>query len=126
MIPDHIRARQAEKRRRQRARFFEGKTCVRCGSGESLELDHIDPKLKVSHRIWLGAWETILAETAKCQVLCRDCHIEKTWGEDRGRAGCGTLASYRRGCRCDECRGANAEKNRRQRAERRAQGRVVQ
>ena len=37
---------------RRRAEFFAGKACVRCGSQERLELDHIDPKLKVAHQIW--------------------------------------------------------------------------
>jgi hypothetical protein len=43
-----------------------------------LELDHVDPALKVSHRVWSWARERREAELAKCQVLCHDCHVAKT------------------------------------------------
>ena len=95
---------------RRRATFFEDKCCVRCGSKERLELDHIDPKLKVSHNIWSWSEARQAEEIAKCQVLCHDCHLQKT-GEDFGWGSRphGTLTSYKRyGCRCVECRAANA------------------
>ena len=56
--------------------------CIGCGSQEQLEIDHIDPSLKecnpaksfgsktISKRIW--------DEIDKCQLLCYDCHREKT------------------------------------------------
>ena len=95
---------------RRRAEFFAGKACVRCGSQERLELDHIDPKLKVAHQIWSWSEVRQAEEIAKCQVLCHDCHLQKT-GEDFGwgTRPHGTLTSYKRyGCRCAECRAANA------------------
>lgn len=64
--------------RKRRATFFAGKCCVKCGSTESLELDHIDPAEKVSHAIWSWREERRLAEAAKCQVLCYKCHKKKT------------------------------------------------
>lgn len=63
--------------------FFEGKSCVQCGSTENLELDHIDRTTKIDHKIW--SWTRVKreAEIAKCQVLCHDCHKEKTRAENR-------------------------------------------
>lgn len=52
--------------------------CRMCGSDQKLELDHIDPTQKVSHRIWSWARDRFEAEASKCQVLCRDCHRRKT------------------------------------------------
>lgn len=62
---------------RRRASWFEGKACVRCGAMERLELDHIDPRKKVSHSIWSWTIERRNAELAKCQVLCQPCHKDK-------------------------------------------------
>ena len=56
--------------------------CVKCGSKERLELDHINPEEKewnpkrsmcsknLSEKFW--------KEINKCQLLCYDCHKEKT------------------------------------------------
>ncbi len=75
--------------------------CVKCGSHLNLEVDHIDPEAKVSHKVWSWAKPRREAELAKCQVLCRECHILKTHGERRH----GTQAMYRSGrCRCETCR----------------------
>ena len=52
--------------------------CKKCGSADELEVDHIDPSKKVSHNIWSWAKKRRLSELAKCQVLCHDCHAEKT------------------------------------------------
>ena len=57
-----------------------GGKCVECGCTETLEFDHIDPSTK-SFNIAAGYTkpkETLLAEVAKCQLLCNKCHIEKT------------------------------------------------
>lgn len=58
--------------------------CRACGSDYRLEVDHIDPAEKVSHRIWFWSDERRAAELAKCQVLCRRCHSKKT-GAENGR-----------------------------------------
>lgn len=51
-----------------------------CGSFNKLEVDHIDPKLKTMEvrSIWSCRKEIRELELAKCQVLCYDCHLEKT------------------------------------------------
>lgn len=54
--------------------------CVQCGSTENLEVDHIDPAEKEAAvgALWARSAEVRAAELAKCQVLCRSCHREKT------------------------------------------------
>jgi 5-methylcytosine-specific restriction endonuclease McrA len=84
--------------RARRASFFEGKSCVQCGSTE--------PK------------DRLKAELAKCQVLCRPCHQAKT-ARDLGYAEHGWWR-YRKGCRCDICRAANAQHARTVRANKKA------
>lgn len=103
----------------RRAEYFADKSCVRCDSTEALRLDHIDPGQKVSHRIW--SWSTARreAELAKCQVLCETCHREKT-AEDMVRLGLvsqhGSIRMYNvYGCRCDPCKRAKYDANKRYR-----------
>ena len=55
------------------------KTCVQCGETryELLEFHHIDPSTKIaSVSDMLGTYgrPKVIAEMAKCEVLCRDCH----------------------------------------------------
>ena len=88
--------------------------CRQCGSVDQLEIDHIDPGQKVSHRIWSWSDTRLLAELEKCQVLCRSCHMIKSLGAV-DLAPHGTHQCYRRGCRCDECRAGHASHNARYR-----------
>ncbi len=62
----------------QRFRYFQGKSCVDCGSTSNLELDHVEADKKTSHRIWSWSAERKEAELAKCVVRCADCHEVKT------------------------------------------------
>ena len=57
-----------------------GGKCEACGATTALEVDHVNPDTKVSHRIWSWSWNRILRELAKCQLLCHDCHLKKTTG----------------------------------------------
>jgi hypothetical protein len=64
-----------------------GGKCVECGCTETLEFDHIDPSTK-SFNIAAGYTkpkETLLAEVAKCQLLCNKCHIKKTKKDSKFR-----------------------------------------
>lgn len=100
----------------RRAAFFAGKTCAHCGSTDRLELDHIDPAEKTSHRIWSWSWKRILDEASKCQILCSDCHRRKTYEERPVKAEHGGSGMYRRGCRCVLCVEWNRDRVRRWRA----------
>src|ERR1700677_939656 len=111
----------AERRKKRRAQLIEmsGGACVRCGSEEDLHFDHKDPKeqkFRLNGKMLDGSWEKILEEWAKCQLLCRPCHLQKTkedgypppWIKGTGKDGKpipehGSENSYMRGCRCEDC-----------------------
>jgi hypothetical protein len=96
----------------RRGEWMADKSCVVCGTTKDLEVDHIDPTQKVAHRIWSWAIERRNAELAKCQVLCKAHHLEKTLAQ-RPKPEHGTVSRYSskvHKCRCDLCRKANAER----------------
>src|SRR6185295_2416093 len=67
----------------QRRAFYTallGGMCVMCESTKNLQFDHIDPATKSFDigKIMNYKDERILVELAKCQLLCRTCHISKT------------------------------------------------
>lgn len=80
--------------------------CVWCGSTEALEVDHIDPTVKVTHNVWSWSRERREAELAKCRVLCGECHRERTSDQQRRVQTHGTWHCYNKGCRRSECRAA--------------------
>jgi len=95
----------------RRAAWFSDKYCVQCGNAEDLEIDHIVPETKerkIDHNIWSWSQEKRDAELQKCQVLCHDCHQEKSSAENSARQSAtpithGSYWGYRRGCRCYLC-----------------------
>lgn len=90
---------------KRRAEFFADKSCVLCGSTDRLELDHIDPSAKVSHRIWSWSEARRSAEIEKCQILCYYHHQEKTSKDKASRVVHGSYVMYTyRKCKCTECR----------------------
>jgi 5-methylcytosine-specific restriction endonuclease McrA len=57
-----------------------GGRCVKCGSSERLEFDHIDPSEKsftIGKLFGRKRIETLKEEVSKCQLLCKPCHIKK-------------------------------------------------
>ena len=60
-----------------------GGKCVKCGSTERLEFDHIKregKKYSITRRI-TGNFDNLKEELDKCQLLCVDCHKVKTKSE---------------------------------------------
>jgi len=103
-------------RRREEAINLLGGKCAKCGSAEELDFDHIDPatKFKTMASLLAGySEEVVRRELAKCQLLCKSCHLKKTKQEGSLSKGWqkqprlvhGTIHTYRRHeCRCDKCR----------------------
>jgi len=105
-------------RRREEAIQLLGGKCSKCGSIEELDFDHVAPatKFKTMSALLAGySEEAVQRELAKCQLLCKACHLEKTKQEGSLSKGWqkqprlvhGTIHAYKKhGCRCDECRSA--------------------
>lgn len=116
---------QNQYRANKRAYLLEmlGKVCVVCGTEEIIEFDHIDPSTKL-FTIASGLDKPLgilIEEAVKCQLLCKEHHIQKTAKELAGRIpankGKTTHGStmYNRGCRCDICLVFRDKKNARRR-----------
>jgi hypothetical protein len=70
--------------RRQYLREYLGGKCVRCGSIENLEFDHIIKETKsftIGSSLTCFSIEDLILEVDKCQLLCRPCHIDKSHEE---------------------------------------------
>jgi hypothetical protein len=97
-----------ERRRKQAVEYLGGK-CVKCGSEDELEFDHIDPSTKTytvasaSSRNEVVFW----AEVDKCQLLCKPHHVEKTTLENGVEHGGGV--SGKKNCKCQPCKNRKNE-----------------
>ena len=102
--------------RRQRGIILLGSRCYRCDATEDLQFDHIDPATKhpalksITGSFWSWSWDRIEAELAKCQLLCRSCHQEKTRVDFEPPHGTNSRYTGRR-CRCGDCKFAHAQIN---------------
>jgi hypothetical protein len=87
--PDYLARGKRNKRsyrRQNRARLIEylrGKSCVDCGESDPvvLEFDHRDGAEKddeVGRFIGSDQWARVLAEIAKCEIRCGNCHRRRT------------------------------------------------
>jgi hypothetical protein len=98
-------------RRRQAIEYLGGK-CVKCGSTDDLQFDHVDPKTKaVEISKSTLKKEVFWAEVKKCQLLCGKCHSEKSVvdvGNKPARSFHGTLSTYRY-CKCEACKKAHSD-----------------
>lgn len=82
-----IKDRRKRQRLENRQRYFaylKKQECFDChiAGPEILTCDHLNPDKKsanVSVMVQAGySWETILAEIAKCQIVCCNCHARRT------------------------------------------------
>ena len=55
-----------------------GGKCVSCGAIENLQFDHIDPTTKSFSIAKKYICKAVFEEVRKCQLLCYNCHLEKT------------------------------------------------
>lgn len=105
--------------RRQKIIDYLGGKCSKCEAVENLEVDHIDPKKKsvnISDNVTLNS---IVDELAKCQLLCKPCHIKKTTLE-KAPFTHGTVYGFMKAkCECDLCSTKKIEYNHIRNAKRR-------
>lgn len=99
------------KRRAEAVTLLGGK-CVKCGQTESLEFDHIDPLTKINTIAKMSSFsnQRFSDEIAKCQLLCKSCHEEKTLkdlGQISAKLRHGTITTYTY-CRCTMCKAAKS------------------
>ncbi len=107
--PETKRRARAKLLKKRRDWLMTNGPCQSCGSVENLEVDHIDPSLKISHRVWSWAEPVRMAELAKCQVLCSVCHKKKTAAYALVQLKHGERSLYdKHKCRCDLCVAAHA------------------
>lgn len=99
-------------KRREAAKKKLGDVCSVCGSDQNLEFDHIDRTTKIDSiaNLLTNSKDTLKSELDKCQLLCKDCHQEKSLASGdliAAKHGIGKL--YARGCRCEVCVTATKE-----------------
>lgn len=73
-------------RRMKEAKEKLGNSCVKCGRTDTLELDHINPETKsftIGTKLASVSEAKYIIEIAKCQLLCKQHHIEKTSSEKK-------------------------------------------
>jgi hypothetical protein len=61
--------------------FLKNHPCVDCGESDLivLEFDHLtDKSFAVAYGIRNCNWDSVLAEIAKCDVVCANCHGRRT------------------------------------------------
>jgi hypothetical protein len=61
--------------------FFKGHPCVDCGESDPvvLEFDHLsDKSFAIGAKLVQFAWQRILDEIEKCEVVCANCHRRRT------------------------------------------------
>lgn len=91
-------------KRRQEAFKYLGGKCSQCESTDDLEIDHIvndENKVRIS-KLWSISKENFFKELEKCQLLCHDCHKEKSVSERSVPHGGGTTG--KKNCYCSLCK----------------------
>ena len=117
MAPSREYFNNRRQERRKKLMMLLGGQCEHCGSRENLHFDHKDPKKKeFAISKMLDAPESVLTdEVNKCQLLCSDCHREKTrekWEFGSPESKHGTIWRYKKyKCRCNRCRQAMSDYN---------------
>ncbi len=97
-----------------------GGKCAKCDATEDLQVDHKNHEYK-SFTIasnWSRSWKVLLPELEKCQLLCKQHHLQKTLEEGSLAKGWttqpqnkhGTAWMYSKyGCRCVACKAAKKQ-----------------
>lgn len=82
-----------------------GGKCIKCGTDQELQFDHINPSEKKYeiNKIINRKENFVLLELAKCQLLCKACHLEKTVSE-KITSKHGSMRTWmHKKCQCNTC-----------------------
>lgn len=84
---EYMREYVAKRYKRLRSEWIErlGGSCAACGSRDNLEFDHIDAsqkKYNIGKILSTHSKQKVEEEMARCQLLCKECHLEKTIREE--------------------------------------------
>ena len=90
---------------------FLGGRCIKCGSTDRLEFDHVDPLTKLFS---IGAnlassIDKLMIEIKKCQLLCHDCHEDR---HNKKEVEHGNGVAGKHHCKCILCRTKRTEYDR--------------
>lgn len=72
---------------REHLKLIKAKPCMDCGVSYPsyvMDLDHRDPKKKsgnINQLIEANNWTAFLQEIDKCDIVCSNCHRERTWNK---------------------------------------------
>ena len=105
----------ASRYKRLRAEWIDklGGECVVCKTTSNLEFDHIDASQKeynIAKILSTHSKLKVESEMKKCQLLCKECHLEKTYREeDLKSVDHGGGVSGKKGCSCGPCRAKRNE-----------------
>jgi len=75
---------QRYRKRQQEAIKILGGQCVKCDSTTKLEIDHVRPQdkqINLAKRLHTISHKKFLEELTICQLLCKQCHHDKTMQE---------------------------------------------
>jgi hypothetical protein len=112
---------QRRNARRQILIEMSGSKCEKCGSQGKLEFNHKDRSSKLFVLSGAGldtAWEKIIKEWEKTELICSDCHLDhtrmlyktkqiKSWSKNSDPYIHGTMRCYQETkCRCEDCKRA--------------------
>ncbi len=130
-MPDAAWQRERVAQDREWAIATLGGKCAACGSVDVLEFDHIDRSsvgFRISNLLARASRAKLLEELKKCQLLCHDCHVEKSREEgsfSRPWNHGTTTGRMHHDCNCAPCTEAYEAFLARRRARRRARRALV-
>jgi hypothetical protein len=85
-----VRRRQTQKgsriQKREEINNLKRQPCMDCGISYPpyvMQFDHRDPltkKFSIGEQVYNKSMSLLLAEVAKCDIVCANCHAERSWG----------------------------------------------
>lgn len=89
---DKLSKAKARARNREYLAIVKSEPCTRCGERfhpAAMEFHHLDPANKIAAVATIAGWgrtlDVLVAEIAKCVLLCANCHKIETWGHIYGQ-----------------------------------------